>query len=324
MPTNDLSIRSLSDGQRSDYETLDGYLRDIRAKYPRTGRRETRDLMRKYHLGCERAWRNALAQIVYGNIGLVIAIAMQYRVPKHQLVDLIQEGVIGMMRGVRTYDPTRAEFVTYVTYWVRHAIQQHIASQAYTINRPISVQQLARRVRQLEERFRNRYGITIDDDRLAILASVTGTPRDRARRISDVRSLSNQPVSLTEEQGDADYDRKRIGIQLSVPAPDMVETISRTQIRRVIQQELDRMAPALGTHAARDLAIFRTRYELNDDVADQPALTLQELAEKTKTSRQRIHQIVNRISRMLVRRLLRRGDIELPVCQPPTAAPEAP
>jgi RNA polymerase primary sigma factor len=139
----------------------------------------------------ERGDLGAKERLVNSNLRLVVANAKRYQNQGLPLLDLIQEGTLGLMRAAEKFDWRRGfKFSTYATYWIRQAIQRAVDSQARTIKLPSDVAILERKLARAQREFEARHGRPPEDDELARTAEVeparVAAARDAARTVTSL------------------------------------------------------------------------------------------------------------------------------------------
>ena len=141
----------------------------------------------------------AKEQMINANLRLVVALARRYQGHELPLLDLIQEGIFGLIRAVEKFDWRRGfKFSTYATFWIRQAIQRGIENKARTIRIPVNVSQRERRVSRAERDLGTKLGRPATDEELAAAAELT------LDQLADVRELARTVTSLDKPVGDGD------------------------------------------------------------------------------------------------------------------------
>jgi len=213
-------------------------------------------------------------ELVRSNARLVISIAKRYQNLGLPLMDLIQEGNIGLLRAIDRFEPSRRlRLSTYATWWVRQAINRAVANQGRAIRLPAYLQDRLHKMHRVSQELEQSLGRAPNDDELA--DSLEVTPLD----IHTMRSAAVPVVSLDEPIGEDDDDPPLAQIEDTevVPLDDLVA-------RRLLREAMER---ALEELPARYAMIVRMRYGMD---GDRPR-TLEDIARKLNLSRERVRQI---------------------------------
>ncbi len=238
---------------------------------------------------------SAREQMIRANLRLVVRMAREYEGLGLPLLDLINEGNIGLMQAVERFDPTKgAKFSTYGAWWIRQAMRRALAAQGRTVRLPIYVVDQLYKLGQASARLRDELGREAEDRELAAETGIG------LARIAELRSASIRPVSLDAPLGDDETTR----LGDIVPderwvAPDAVlqGRSMASKVRELIQQ----LHP-------REAAILRQRFGL-DGLGE---CTLDEIGRKLGVTRERIRQLQNEALRKLRRKLDRFEAVSLP------------
>ncbi|MGI9523784.1 MAG: RNA polymerase sigma factor RpoD/SigA [Hyphomicrobiaceae bacterium] len=213
--------------------------------------------------------------LVRSHLRLVIGLAKKYRGKSSlDLLDLVQEGNLGLMRAVDKFDYGRGfRLSTYATWWIRQAITRAMADQGHMIRIPVHMTETVRRVNRERQKLLRELGRDPADEELA---AKTGSTVELIQRVN---SIVRDPASLdipVGEDGDA-----TLGDLIEAPdSDDPFATTEANDLRRVLADALTRLSP-------REQAILRMRFGL-DDNNDH---TLQDVGEVFGVTRERIRQI---------------------------------
>jgi len=274
MPENAAGTRA---EQLPSLDSLQLYLRSI-GQVPLLKRAQEVSLAKRM----ERGDTAAKQQMVEANLRLVVSIAKGYIGRGLNLLDLIQEGSLGLIRAVEKFDHRRGyKFSTYATWWIRQAVTRAIADQARTIRVPVHVVERINKVMHAERRLVQSLGREPTTDEVAADLEFS------AHEVRDIMRVSQQPISLEKPIGQED------GSELG----DLVEDAQSKSPYEEASESLtrDNVGRALAALPDRQRQILEMRYGLTGG----RSRTLGEVGIAFDLTRERIRQIENQTLRKL-------------------------
>ena len=255
------------------------YLKEI-GKIPLLNAEQERDLAQKMQDG-DREAKNTLVE---SNLRLVVSIAKKYMNRGLSLLDLIQEGNIGLIKAVDKFDYSKGfKFSTYATWWIRQAITRAIADQARTIRIPVHMVETINKLTRVQRQLIQDLGRepTIDE-----LAEKMNMPVDKIR---DIQRISQDPVSIDKPVGEEE-DSHLVDF---IPSDEYVSPDDEVS-RELLKEDLIKVLDLL---TEREAKVIRLRFGLDDD----KQRTLEEVGRSLGVTRERIRQIEAKSIRKLGR-----------------------
>ncbi|MEN9390421.1 MAG: hypothetical protein RLZZ283_521 [Candidatus Parcubacteria bacterium] len=271
---DEVVMRGSYRGEGSAHDSIQMYLREI-GQYALLTAQEERDLAKRIQRGDTEA-KNLLAR---ANLRLVVSIAKKYanRSSDLTLLDLIQEGNIGLFRAVDKFDHTKGyKFSTYATWWIRQAITRALADQSRTIRIPVHMVETIAKYKQVLRRLEQDLGRDPMPEEVAAEMGV------EVEKVYQIESINQETLSLEAPitSGD-DEDASQRGdfvADMSLPSPDQ-ETAHRILVEQ-LQEILDDLSP-------KERKILAMRHGLDDGIYH----TLEEVGLEFGVTRERIRQI---------------------------------
>ncbi len=257
----------------STHDSIQMYLREI-GQYPLLVAQEERDLAKRITEGDFEA-KNLLAR---ANLRLVVSIAKRYvgRSPDLTLLDLIQEGNIGLFKAVDKFDYTKGyKFSTYATWWIRQAITRALADQSRTIRIPVHMVETIAKYKQVVRRLSQDLGRDPLQEEIATEMAVD------VEKIYNIEKINQDTISLENPVGDSDDEKSTLGNFIKddkIPSPDQESS------RRILADQIDEILNDLSPKERKILAL---RNGLEDGIYH----TLEEVGQEFGVTRERIRQI---------------------------------
>jgi RNA polymerase primary sigma factor len=269
---------TLSTGESPRRDALHLYLREIGQVKLLTPKEEI-ELARRI----KRGDKQAREHMIKANLRLVVKIARDYDNLGLPLLDLINEGNIGLMKGVERFDPKKgAKLSTYASWWIRQSIKRALANQSKTIRLPVHVVDKMAHMRRAEAKLRDALDREPTDEELADELDMT------PRRVAQYREASKAPVSLDSAIGN-DEDSSLVADVVADPnaAAPFEHVVAETDNELVRE--------AMATLSKREVAILSRRFGLEDGTQK----TLEEVGVQFGLTRERIRQIQEEALRKL-------------------------
>ncbi len=254
------------------YDSIQMYLKEI-GQYPLIYAAEERELSKRIEKGDDEA-KNLLAR---ANLRLVVSIAKKYvgRSPNLTLLDLIQEGNLGLFKAVEKFDWTKGyKFSTYATWWIRQSITRALADQSRTIRIPVHMVETISKYKQVYRRLSQDLG---REPLAEEIATEMGLPVDK---IHVIENINQETVSLEQPVGD---DDNKSTLENFIP-DDKILRPDQDAARRILADQIKEVLDELNP---KERKILEMRFGLVDNIQH----TLERVGEEFNVTRERIRQI---------------------------------
>ncbi len=231
-------------GSTSDALAL--FLRDIR-HHPLLTREEEVELAKRIEQGD----LEAKERMINSNLRLVVSIAKKYQGQELSLLDLIQEGIFGLIRAAEKFDYRRGfKFSTYATFWIRQAIQRGLANKARTIRIPVHIGQRERKIARAERELQAKLGREATDEEIAGAADLPLT------QVEEVRDAARTVTSLDRPVGEE--GETALGDLLEGDAPPVEQEVELSLSEQLLRRTIEELPEP-------ERNVIRLRYGINGD-----------------------------------------------------------
>jgi RNA polymerase primary sigma factor len=263
-------------------DALQLFLNEIR-RYPLLTAEQEVDLSKRIEQGD----LGAKERMINSNLRLVVSIAKKYQGQELSLLDLIQEGIFGLIRAAEKFDWRKGyKFSTYATFWIRQAIQRGLANKARTIRIPVHIGQRERKIVRAERDLSAKLGREPTDEEIAAAAELPLDQVDEVREAARTVTSLDRPIG---EEGDT-----ALGDVLEAGAPPVDHEVEVSLSEELLRRTIEELP-----ETERD--VIRLRFGFEDD-EPQP---LRETGRRLGLSAERVRQIESRaLKRLAMRREL--------------------
>lgn len=257
-------------------DSLSSYLKEIR-NIPVLTRDEEQRLVRDMIKGS----RDAMDQLIQGNLKYVVSVANKYKGCGLSLLDLINEGNIGLIQAAKRFDPDKGvKFITYAVWWIRQSIMHALAVQSGTVRLPIKQAGKLYKIGEKYREFKQTKGREPTTDELAKELDQTVEEIDNILRVYRNHLSLDAPIT----EGD---DTRYLDMLESKDMPSIEEGLVRSSLASEVDALLQELSP-------REQEILKMRFGFNGD-----PMTLEEIGKKIGLSRERVRQIETKAKRRL-------------------------
>jgi RNA polymerase primary sigma factor len=262
------------------HDSIQMYLKEI-GQYPLLYASDEKELAKRIEKGDEEA-KNLLAR---ANLRLVVSIAKKYvgRSANLSLLDLIQEGNLGLFKAVEKFDWTKGyKFSTYATWWIRQSITRALADQSRTIRIPVHMVETISKYKQVHRRLSQDLG---REPLAEEIATEMGIP---VEKIHVIENISQETISLEQPVGD---DEDKSTLENFIPDEKILRPDQESS-RRILA---DQIREVLNELSPKERKILEMRYGLTDGIQH----TLERVGEEFGVTRERIRQIEAKVHEKL-------------------------
>jgi RNA polymerase primary sigma factor len=261
-------------------DALQLFLNEV-GRYPLLTAKEEVELAKRI----ERGDREAKDRMINSNLRLVVSIAKKYQGHGLSLLDLIQEGIIGLIRAVEKFDWRRGyKFSTYATWWIRQAVQRGVANKAREIRIPVHIVEREQKIARAERELTAKLGRAPEDPEVAKAAKLP------LKQVREVREAARAVTSLDRPMADSETSLGELmADEEAGPEEEVTVSLDMEVLRRAVAELPE-----------RERNVVKLRYGLNGDI--EP-VSLEEIGRRLGITRERVRQIeADALERLAVQR----------------------